>query len=151
MTQKKANKEPDQTTLDQFVEVFGALNKHNLSLLSDIYSESVIFEDPAHQIIGLGNVMQYFAKMYDNVIECRFDIHDKIANENNAFLHWTMHLSHPKLRCGRHIEVTGCTYLTFDQGKVTFHRDFFDLGEMLYENLPIIGKLIKVLKKQLGQ
>ncbi len=151
MTQKKAVQDSNMQTLNHFVEVFEALNKHNLTLLPDIYSESVVFEDPAHRIIGLGNVMQYFAKMYDNVIECRFDIHDKIANENNAFLRWTMHLSHPKLRCGRFIEVAGCTYLTFDQGKVNFHRDFFDLGEMLYENLPILGKMIKVIKKQLGQ
>ena len=46
---------------------------------------------------------------------------------------WTMFLNHPKLR-GETVRVEGASYLRTRNGKVYYHRDYFDLGAMLYEN-----------------
>jgi hypothetical protein len=43
------------------------------------------------------------------------------------------------------------SYLQFDKaGKVRYHRDYFDLGAMLYEHLPLLGSLVKTIKRRLG-
>jgi hypothetical protein len=33
---------------------------------------------------------------------------------------------------------------------VCYHRDYFDAGEMLYENLPVVGRVIRWIKDQAG-
>jgi hypothetical protein len=33
---------------------------------------------------------------------------------------------------------------------VCLHRDYFDLGAMLYEQLPLLGAVVRTLKGRLG-
>jgi hypothetical protein len=63
-----------------------------------------------------------------------------------------MVMRHPRLRKGSPVTVEGLSRLEFDaEEKVKLHRDYFDLGEMLYENLPLIGMVVTSIKKRLGQ
>ena len=49
------------------------------------------------------------------------------------------------------VRVEGATRLQFDAwGKVCLHRDYFDLGAMLYEQLPLLGPVVRVIKGRLG-
>ncbi|MEL7287824.1 MAG: nuclear transport factor 2 family protein, partial [Pseudomonadota bacterium] len=64
---------------------------------------------------------------------------------------WTMDLQHPKLQKGAPISVNGVSHLKFRDGQVIYHRDYFDLGEMLYENLPLLGSVVRTIKQRLGQ
>ena len=109
-----------------------------------------MFEDPAHRIEGLENLYAYFQSLYTNVNHCHFEIKNTSSMDSHAFVRWQMHLSHPKLSGGMTQTTQGCSYLEFEQGKVSLHRDYFDMGEMLYEGLPVLGKVIRLIKKQLG-
>ncbi|MGF1704802.1 nuclear transport factor 2 family protein [Enterovibrio baiacu] len=141
----------EAATLERFIHVYQALRKDNLDTLDAIYSHDVVFEDPAHRIEGYDNLARYFDTMYTNVTDCRFEIHDHAVNGDIAFISWTMTLSHPKLEGGAERAVKGCTKLGLKEGRVVMHRDFFDLGEMLYEALPVLGSAVKMIKKRLGQ
>ena len=69
-----------------------------------------------------------------------------------AYVQWRMVMRHPRLRKGSPVTVEGLSRLEFDaEEKVKLHRDYFDLGEMLYENLPLIGMVVTSIKKRLGQ
>ncbi|MGF1769985.1 nuclear transport factor 2 family protein [Enterovibrio makurazakiensis] len=142
---------PQHDTLERFISIYTSLSKDNLSSLNAIYSEDVVFEDPAHRIEGYDNLSRYFEVMYSNVNDCRFDIHEQAINGDVAFISWTMSLSHPKLSGGAERVVNGCTRLVLKEGRVVIHRDYFDLGEMLYEALPVLGSAVKMIKKRLGQ
>ncbi|MDF2184906.1 nuclear transport factor 2 family protein [Grimontia hollisae] len=137
--------------LERFISVYRSLHKDNLHSLDTVYSEDVVFEDPAHRIEGYGNLSRYFEAMYANVTDCRFDIHDHAVNGDVAFISWTMTLSHPKLDGGAQRAVQGCSRLVLKEGRVVMHRDYFDLGEMLYEALPVLGSAVRMIKKRLGQ
>ncbi|KXF83249.1 nuclear transport factor 2 family protein [Enterovibrio coralii] len=141
----------ERDTLDKFISIYSSLRKDNLKTLDEIYSDDVVFEDPAHRIEGYGNLASYFESLYTNVNDCRFEVHDYAVNADVAFLSWTMTLSHPKLQGGESRSVNGCTRLTLREGRVVMHRDYFDLGEMLYEALPVLGSAVKLIKKRLGQ
>jgi hypothetical protein len=42
----------------------------------------------------------------------------------------------------------GVSHLKFDDaGKVIFHRDYWDAAEELYEKLPVLGALMRGLKR----
>ncbi len=133
------------------VEVYQKLDKHNLHLLEKIYHPEVVFEDAAHRLEGRDALCDYFQTLYTNVTRCDFVIDEQQQVGDRGFLTWRMELRHPKLQNGAPILVNGASHLKFSQSQVIYHRDYFDLGEMLYENLPLLGAVIKIVKQRLGQ
>ena len=136
--------------LHDFAQAFAGLNKDNLERLEQLYSRDALFCDPLHEVRGLANIRAYFAQMYANVSELRFDFYgfDQIA-EGEGYLRWVMSYRHPRLANGREIRVGGCSHLLW-RDKVYRHRDYFDAGALLYEHLPILGRVIAWLKRRMG-
>jgi len=135
----------------KFMETYNQLDKTNLALLDTIYHPRIHFADPAHSLDGLNSLKLYFTALYENVRSIRFEFHAHLENSSQAFLTWTMHFSHARLAKGRSIAVSGCSRLEFAaEGKVIYHRDYFDLGAMLYEHIPLLGGIIKTIKQRLG-
>lgn len=131
--------------------VYQQLNKSNLHLLNDVYHPNVVFEDAAHRLEGWVELKRYFDSLYRNVDRCQFNIQDQQQQGDSGFITWTMELKHPKLQKGATIFVNGVSHLKFSEGRVIYHRDYFDLGEMLYENLPLLGSIVKTIKSRLGE
>ena len=46
------------TLVDDFIQLYQALNKDNLHLLSQVYDDSISSTDPMHQIKGLESLNQ---------------------------------------------------------------------------------------------
>ncbi len=57
-----------------------------------------------------------------------------------------MTYQHNKLNKGEVVTVSGSSHLQGKEDKVIFHRDYLDLGAMLYEQIPLFGKLTKWIK-----
>ena len=136
--------------LRQFAQRFAQLDKDNLQRLGELYTDDVRFTDPLHEVKGLEQLRGYFAELYANVSELRFDFHgfDQIA-EGEGYLRWVMSYRHPRLAGGRLIRVDGCSHLRW-RDKVYCHRDYFDAGALLYEHLPVLGRAIAWLKRRMG-
>ncbi|MFL1517271.1 nuclear transport factor 2 family protein [Pseudomonas prosekii] len=136
--------------LEHFARQFAGLNKDNLQRLGELYSDDVHFTDPLHDVHGLSDLHAYFAKLYANVSELSFDFRgfDQVC-EGEGYLRWVMSYRHPRLDGGRLITVDGCSHLLWHD-KVYRHRDYFDAGALLYEHLPVLGRVIAWLKRSMG-
>ena len=136
--------------LRRFAQAFSELDRHNLQHLDELYSVDVRFTDPLHEVQGLAELRRYFAELYSNVDELRFTFHgfDQVA-EGEGYLRWNMRYSHPRLAGGRAISVEGCSHLLWHD-RVYRHRDYFDAGALLYEHLPMMGRVIAWLKRRLA-
>ena len=140
------------TSIDRFLSTYKKLDKDSLDLLSDIYADQIRFIDPVHAIDGLENLRAYFQSLYLNISTLAFDFENPQTGDEHIFVPWQMRFSHPRLEQGRTIDVPGISQLRFNaQGKVCFHRDYFDLGALLYEHLPVLGGVVRVVKKRLGR
>ena len=71
-----------------------------------------------------------------------------IAEENEAAIYWNMSYQHPRLNGGKIVNVQGSSHLKGCDDKVIFHRDYIDLGAMLYEQVPLLGRIIRFLKRR---
>ncbi|MBQ4833426.1 nuclear transport factor 2 family protein [Pseudoalteromonas sp. MMG010] len=138
----------NQLVLDKFIDSYQKLNKDNLTLLDDIYSADIVFVDPMHQVTGLESLRTYFANLYSNVSRCQFSICDSFTVQNDGFLYWTMQFSHSKLAHGETIYVQGHSKLKFKNDKVVEHRDYFNVADMLYKHIPILGNVINYIDKR---
>ena len=132
--------------LEKFVTVYQALSIDNLECLSSIYHQNITFIDPIHRIEGYCALKAYFQSMYENLSQCNFVINNVITHSNQAAIYWQMTYVHPKLNKGRPVTVSGSSHIKGENDLVIFHRDYLDIGNMLYEQLPVIGKLVKWVK-----
>ncbi len=137
--------------IQKVAQLYRQLDKTNLDSLAEIYHSDVVFEDAAHRIEGITSLIHYFTQLYQNIERCQFSVEEQYQSQSTGFLIWTMHLKHPKLSAGKPIEVHGMSHLKFVDSKVIFHRDYFDMGEMVYEHLPLLGGVVRTIKRRLGQ
>ncbi len=137
--------------MKDFLDLYRILNRDNVDRIAEIYSADILFIDPAHEIKGLENLLSYFKSLYANVEQIEFDFFDAISENDSGYVRWTMTFSHPRLKGGADIVVPGTTHLKFSaDGKARYHHDYFDLGRMLYQNIPVLGPLIKTINRRLG-
>ncbi len=137
--------------LEHFIETYQELDKNDLALLGSIYSKDIRFSDPLHQIVGLEALIHYFKELYQNVDSVTFTFGEQLIDNHKVTLCWVMTIRHPRLNNGQDIRVEGISLLNFNaEGLVSEHRDYFDLGAMLYEHIPLLGRIIRKLKERLA-
>ena len=132
--------------LSKFVSVYQTLSTKHLDLLATIYHNDITFIDPIHQVEGFADLYQYFESLYQNLLMCEFVIDNVIAGNNEAAIYWKMTYQHKKLNKGEKVTVFGSSHIKGKEDKVIYHRDYLDVGAMLYEQLPLFGKLTKWIK-----
>lgn len=137
-------------TLAQFKQLFNRLSSGNIYDIQGVYSDDVVFQDPFSKVEGIEDLTEYFSGAYANVISCQFDFGDPVINGRDVCIPWIMRLRHKRIRNGHQVNVDGISQLTIYGGKVTSHRDYFDVGQLLYENLPFLGKAIRWIRSQAG-
>lgn len=138
--------------MEKFLEMYQKLSADNLDSLQSVYREDIRFIDPAHEIVGIDYLTAYFSALYGNIASIDFSFQKPLMVSNRGYVSWEMTFSHPRLSGGKPITVDGVTYLEFDdQGMAFYHRDYFDLGAMLYEHIPLLGRLVTSIKRRLGK
>jgi esterase/lipase superfamily enzyme len=131
-----------------FKDYFKVLHDSDLSRLRDLYDEEIVFKDPVHEIRGLVELEDYFTSMCSDLSDCRFEYLDELISEDAAYVKWVMHFKHPKLG-NRLISVRGVSHLKIGD-KIEFQEDFYDMGAMLYEQLPLLGNVTRWLRLRLA-
>lgn len=118
-----------------------------LKVLEPIYAPGVTFIEPAGKIHGRDKVFSHFRESCENLIDCRFVFDDRLetVSHDRAYLVWSMQFRHRKLSGGRQITTSGISLLKFTD-QIELHRDWFDLGQTVYEHVPIIGSVIRLIK-----
>jgi hypothetical protein len=134
--------------IERFKAYFKILHESDLSQLRDLYSEQVLFKDPVHEIRGLVELEDYFTSLCADLSDCRFEYLDEMITDQAAYVKWMMHFKHPKLG-NRLISVRGVSHLKISD-KIDYHEDFYDMGAMLYEQLPLIGNVTRWLRLRLA-
>ena len=119
--------------------------------LEGVYSDQCVFQDPFHRIQGRKAVEEYLFRLNQNLNFCKFEFSDQIEGGDSAALVWLMsaELRMPKRR---KIFLEGVTHLKFDSnsGLVILHKDYYDAGEMLYEQIPALKSVIQAIKARVG-
>lgn len=133
----------------KFSDFYQNFSKQSVDNLSDIYDEHVEFVDPVHHVYGLDSLTHYFERLLKETARCQFIIHEFEKTEASSFVTWTMDFAHPKLKFGKPIQLAGISKIRVANDKVIYQRDYYDLGAMLYEHVPLLGLATRFLKNRL--
>ena len=141
----------NDANIKNMIKTFNELGVDNLAVLDTFYDSKAEFQDPAVKVKGLAQLKKYYAAVYKNVKSIQFDFTEITKNDQCYYATWTMHLSATGLNSGKKYSVEGISVIQFNEKNlVTYHRDYLDLGDMVYEKLPVLGSLVKVIKKKLA-
>lgn len=68
-----------------------------------------------------------------------------------CFLTWEFRFYFKEFQRGQEQVIRGASHLVLSAaGRVTLHRDYWDAAEELYEKLPLVGSLMRWLKRRVG-
>ena len=141
---------PADERLQTLVHFYETLRPDNVAQIERLYATEATFKDPFNHVRGHGAIRRIFEHMFRQVDAPRFIVQAAACEGDTAFLAWTMtyrRRSRPQLEQS----IRGSTQVRFDgAGRVTWHRDYWDAAEELYEKLPILGALMRWLKRRLS-
>lgn len=127
---------------------YESLSPETLDRLGELYAASARFIDPFNDVTGLGPLRRVFEHMFETLDAPRFVVVDAQAGARSGFLLWTFHFRRAD---GREQQILGTTHLRFDdQGRVLLHHDHWDAAGQLYETLPVLGTLMRWLRRRLS-
>lgn len=137
--------------LDPLIKFFHELSPQSVARFPDYYSADAFFKDPFNEVHGVVAIQRIFTHMFHQVVDPRFRVSETLATESGAMLVWEF--SYRVRRRGKDQAqvVRGVSHLRFDSaGKVCYHRDYWDAAEELYMKLPLIGALMRGLRRALA-
>lgn len=137
----------DNHLISNFVSNMNSLASHNISeKLAQIYTREIEFIDPVKDVNGIDALTEYFNHLYKRVDHCHFTITNHIEDQGGHAIEWQMKLKHQKLAKNNEILVDGASFIRFDNNKVCYHRDYYDLGALIYERIPILGAAVRTVR-----
>ena len=134
------------------VEFFETLSPTSLDQLGTLYTPNAYFKDPFNEVSTLADIRQIFSHMYATLEQPHFVVTGCIVDGAQCFLTWEFKFRFKSYDRQTDQTVRGGSHLKFNaQGRVEFHRDYWDAAEELYEKLPVVGGLMRWLKQRARQ
>jgi hypothetical protein len=140
---------PSHDAVDRIVLAFETLSPASVQTLGTLYAVDARFKDPFNDVQGLAHIQRIFGHMFEALNEPRFHITGRIAQGSQCFLTWEFRFRFKSYQATKEQCIVGGSHLVLDDsGRITLHRDYWDAAEELYEKLPLVGGLMRFLKRQ---
>lgn len=143
---------PDYPASDSRVRAlkrfYETLTPETLKGLDQLYDAHARFKDPFNEVQGVVAIKAVFNHMFATVQQPRFKVLQAFSAGDQAFMSWQFIFN--RVGSGPEMVIQGATHVVFtSQGKVSLHRDYWDAAEELYEKLPVLGGLMRYLRRRL--
>ena len=142
-------------TVDALVLAFENLNRADIKALGEWYAPEACFKDPFKEVQGVAAIEAIFTHMFDSLHEPRFVVTDRVVQGAQCFLVWDFVFRFKTMDTQTQQCIRGGSHLKFAQHAdgtwlISLHRDYWDAAEELYEKLPLVGGVMRWLKKRVN-
>lgn len=141
---------PDcKAAASQLAQFFETLSTESVGDVGRFYAADARFKDPFNDVVGVPAIAHIFAHMFNRLDQPHFVVTEQLVQGAQCFMCWEFRFGFKGSRSAVPQVIMGATHLVFsEQGLVTLHRDYWDAAEELYEKLPILGSLMRWLKRR---
>ncbi|MEO8103718.1 MAG: nuclear transport factor 2 family protein [Betaproteobacteria bacterium] len=137
--------------LHRLVHYWQTLTPETVASLAAVYTEDASFRDPFNDVTGIEAIKHLFAGMFVRLDAPRFTIIETIEQEQGAMLIWDFDFRIKALKPEMKRRIHGASHIRFAaDGRVHYHRDYWDAAGELYAQLPAVGGLMRFLKKRMA-
>jgi hypothetical protein len=115
-----------------------------------LYTQDIEFRDPLHTINGILAFKSYLRGVYTGPTNIRFEYVDELCGEHWASITWIARYRHDALDGGRTLQLRGTTQIRFTD-RIYYQEDFFDVGAMVYQHLPLLGPVVRYINRRISR
>ena len=128
---------------------YEALTPGSLVSLDTVYAEGARFIDPFNDVSGQTAIRSVFEHMFQVLDAPRFQVVLTVTEGDNCFLLWNFRFQR---KGGKQASlIHGSTHVRFAaDGRIAWHRDYWDPARELYESVPLLGALLRWLRRKLS-
>ena len=131
------------------VAFYEALTPDSLARLPLVYADDAHFVDPFNDVRGQAAIRRVFEHMFATLDSARFEVLEASTEAERCFVLWNFHLR--RKPGSAPMTIHGASRLCFGaDGRVVSHRDYWDSSRELYEQLPLLGAVLRRLRRHLG-
>lgn len=132
---------------ERYCRYLETLTPESLARLSEHVTPDVRFKDPFNDVRGVNSMAGVFRHMFDNIPDVCFTARHVMVDGDYCLMTWRFE---GKLR-GQAWGFDGSSSLRFaPDGRVAEHIDYWDAAENFYERLPLIGWLLRQIRRRLS-
>lgn len=135
------------TRFSEIAHWFQTLTPETLERVGEMYAHDAVFVDPFNQLTGLASVRAVYQHMFDTLKQPRFVVTQTVERERDGFMTWDF-----LFECrGQAQQISGCTQFKLDdQGLIILHRDYWDAAQQVYEKIPLLGSVVRMIRRKLS-
>ncbi len=117
--------------------------------MESLYSPTVRFTDPVVELSNRDALTRYFEHLDAALVEGRTVWDVPVVQDSRACLGWTMTLT--LRRRARHpVVCRGVSVVEIADDLIVVQRDVFDMGALVYEQVPLLGGVVRAIKRRLA-
>jgi steroid delta-isomerase len=133
-----------------YIRFYETLTPAGLDALSSVVHEEILFRDPFNEVRGLAAYRGILASMFDAAPDISFAVKHCAYDGDVCYLRWDSTATVKALGRDPWV-VQGMSELTFaDDGRILAHIDFWDAASQFYERVPIVGGLIRLIRRRVA-
>ena len=118
-----------------------------VSQLVQHYAVDAVFKDPFQKVCGRDAISRIFMKMFTQLDCPTFKVASAIQKDLEVSLLWEFTFRFKRWNKEPQ-SIKGVSWLKFNEsGFIQSHIDYWDPAEGIYEQLPLIRSLMRILKK----
>jgi hypothetical protein len=123
----------DPARLEALLHFYQTLTPSSVAEFGTYYTDDAWFKDPFNEVRGLGPIRGIFERMFRQVSEPKFKVTETVGDVRGLFLVWEMSFRMKVISSCEIQVIRGVSHLRFaEDGKVSYHRDYWDTGDELY-------------------
>jgi len=142
--------DPRDKGLRAYADFFAAIRPDRVEELRGHCTPDVRFRDPFNETRGIEPMLRIFRKMYEDADDIRFEIVDIMRRGDRGMLLWRFWFRPKSLKLREPWQVEGVSEIHLTpEGRVAAHLDHWDSGSQFYARLPLVGAIIRFVKRRL--
>lgn len=134
-------------TLEDIADYFETLEPGTVGAADRVYRPDARFKDPFNDVRGIAAIEAVYAHMFEQVKNPRFKVTGIYSGHDGVIMRWDF--SFEGRAAGDPIRGASHLVLAAD-GRIREHVDYWDPAEAVYERVPVLGVLMRFLKRRLA-
>lgn len=135
---------------ERYIRLFETLSPEALDALPELVTEEVHFLDPFNDVRGPAALRRVLDDAVERLRKPLFLVGARAWDGEVCFLRWRM-VAESAGPLGRPWVVEGVSELHFaPDGRIAKHLDRWDAGRQLYERLPLLGPILRLIRRRLA-
>lgn len=119
--------------------------------IESVYASDAWLYDTLVLHHGMEEIKPYFIKTAERAAGVRVEVLDVLRSGPDFYLKWSMDIDWSAFKKGKTTRSFGMSHLRFNEsGKVIMHYDFWDSTNGFFEHIPLVGSIIRWIKRKVA-